>query len=60
MSGKIETRPRCNKCNRLIRGELRERNYAHYQPYCSFHCQETARMNRNIASLAKAEASKNG
>jgi len=47
----FDTRNRCAKCNRIIRGEIRLRNWLHYQPYCSYHCQETARMNRAMAAL---------
>jgi len=48
---KIDTRNRCKKCNRFIRGEMRLRSWALYQPYCSYHCQETARMSRQVAAV---------
>lgn len=37
-------RPRCLQCGKIPRGKTRNAEYLRYEPFCSFHCQETGRM----------------
>ena len=43
----LDLRARCARprCNKLIRkGEAAKREFARYRPFCSYHCQEWARL----------------
>lgn len=47
MSRILDLRPRCGRrrCNKLIRrGKRAQAEHERYTPYCSFHCQEWARL----------------
>lgn len=35
---------RCKRCRKLPRGKLQKDNAQRYAPYCSYHCQEWARL----------------
>lgn len=35
---------RCERCNKLPRGKIKQENARRYAPYCSFHCQEWHRL----------------
>ena len=48
---KLDLRPRCSNCGKLPRGKLQQANYQRYAPYCSFHCQESARMKRILRAV---------
>ena len=39
----IDTR-RCKRCQKIPRSKMAKENAKHYAPYCSFHCQEWARL----------------
>jgi hypothetical protein len=59
----LDLRPRCARlrCNKLPRGNAQLANYKRYAPYCSYHCQESARVEDALRYLAassnKGEAS---
>ena len=40
----LDLRPRCRRCNKIPRGKMRLANWERYKPYCSYHCQEWARL----------------
>ena len=40
----LDLRPRCKRCRKLPRGKMQTENLKRYAPYCSFHCQEWARL----------------
>ncbi len=35
---------RCKRCQKIPRSKLAKENAKRYAPYCSFHCQEWARL----------------
>lgn len=35
---------RCERCKKIPRGKVKRENAARYYPYCSYHCQEWARL----------------
>lgn len=39
----LDTR-RCKRCRKIPRGRIQTENAKRYAPYCSFHCQEWARL----------------
>lgn len=52
---KLDLRTRCKRCRKIPRGKLNMANYERYKPYCSYHCQEWARLEdaqRYINTLA--------
>lgn len=42
--GFSDFRDRCKRCRKLIKGKLRVAQYEQYKPYCSYHCQEWAKL----------------
>ena len=56
----LDFRPRCEHCRHLIRGKIQEANFARYAPYCSFHCQEIARMTRTLHDVQTLRRSVGG
>lgn len=52
---KLDLRNRCARplCHKLIRAnKMAQGNWKRYKPYCSFHCQETHNMDKNLAYTA--------
>ena len=52
----IDMRPRCRQCGKIPRGKMRNTESLRYKPFCSFHCQETGRMQnalRYVKTLQK-------
>ena len=49
-----EPDPHGRRCLRCRRNRLR----AHYYPYCSYHCQELAQMERNLSYVASLRNAK--
>ena len=47
----LDLRPWCKHCGKLIRGKVKEDYFANHPPYCSFHCQESARMARMLRDV---------
>jgi len=41
---RIDVRERCQRCRKIPRGVLGKANFNRYSPYCSFHCQEWAKL----------------
>lgn len=41
---KLDLRLRCKRCRKIPRGEQRKRSFEQYAPYCSYHCQEWAKL----------------
>ncbi len=59
---KLDPRPRCRRCGKLPRGKLQKDKYTRHDPFCSFHCQESARMDgalRAVRDLAGHVAAPN-
>lgn len=52
---KLDLRTRCarQRCRKIPRGKMQTANYEHYKPYCSFHCQEWARVEDGLTYCAE-------
>ena len=35
---------KCDRCGKVIRSKSDRANFDHYRPYCSYHCEEWARL----------------
>ena len=47
----LDLRPRCKRCRKMPRGKMQLANWDRYKPYCSYHCQEWARLEEARAYL---------
>ena len=59
MSNPINDPRRCKRCRKIPRGKMQQNTARIYAPYCSFHCQEWARLEdaseyvRNLPAFLK-------
>jgi endogenous inhibitor of DNA gyrase (YacG/DUF329 family) len=44
---------RCPHCGKIPKVGWRVRNALHYQPYCSFKCQEDAKLRRQLLDVQR-------
>ena len=44
MTGRVLDLRRCHRCKKIPRGKIRIENAKRYAPFCSYHCQEWARL----------------
>jgi hypothetical protein len=42
--GRVIDLRRCKRCRKIPRGRMQTQNAKRYAPYCSYHCQEWARL----------------
>ena len=46
---KLDVRPRCPYCRKLIKSKMQLANFKRYAPFDSYACQEYENMRRNLA-----------